>query len=154
MNESRSRLNELHYESSSLQRRIDNLLDAVADGTLDKEIVRDKLEKLRKDKESIGQEMARGQIIPFPRSNTSDTFLERFKEICKNTIFEGDSVRGRTFLKKFIDKITLTKDTCRVAYDLTGVIPITQLEQPSSEDCSSLRDSLVVPRGFEPLLPT
>lgn len=140
---SRSHLNKLHYELNTIQRRIDNLLDAVADGTLDRKIVKGKIEKLRKDKEATAEGMTKGQIIPFPKLNTSNAFLERLRGICREMIIEGDPIRGRTFLKRFIDRIILTKDTCEVAYDLSGIIP-------SNEDCSSLKEGLVKQNRFEP----
>jgi hypothetical protein len=86
--------------------------------------------------------MTRGQIIPFPRLNLSDSFVERFKGICREMILDGDPIKARTFLKKFIEKITLTRNACNVAYNLAGVVP-------TNEDCSSLREGLVAPSVFK-----
>ena len=143
LNDSRSRLNKLHYELNTVQRRIDNLLDAIADGTVHKEMVKDKLEKLNINKEAIEEDMTRGQIIPFPKLNPSDSFIERFKDICREMIMDGDPIKARTFLKKFIEKITLTRNACNVAYNLAGVVP-------TNEDCSSLKEGLVELNGIEP----
>ena len=58
-------------------------------------------------------------------------------------IMDGDPIKGRTFLKRFIDKITLEKNACKVFYNLAGIIP-------TNDDCSSLRDNLVEAAGIEP----
>ena len=136
LNDNRSRSNKLQYELNTIQRKIDNLLDAVADGTLDKEIVKEKVEKLKKDQKAIHLEMSQGQIIPFPRLNISGPFLERFRCICEEMIMDGDPIKGRTFLKRFIEQITLEKNACKVFYNLAGIIP-------TNEDGSSLRDIMV-----------
>jgi hypothetical protein len=126
---------------------MDNLLDAIADGTVDKKMVKNKLEKLNINKQAIEEDMARGQIIPFPKLNLSDSFIERFKDICREMIMDGDPIKARTFLKKFVEKITLARNTCKVAYNVAGVVP-------TSEDCSSLKEGMVVPTGFEPVFST
>ena len=66
--------------------------------------------------------MTRGQIIPFPKLNLSDSSVERSKDVCREMIMDGDPIKARAFLKKFIEKITLTKNACKVAYHLAGVV--------------------------------
>jgi hypothetical protein len=100
-------------------------------------------DKLKINKQAIEEDMTRGQIIPFPKLNLSDSFIERFKDICREIILDGDPIEARTFLKKFIEKITLTRNACNVAYNLAGVVP-------TNEDCSSLREGLVELNGIEP----
>ena len=143
LNDSRSRLNKLRYELNTVQRRIDNLLDAIAEGTAPKEMVKDKLERLKVNKQAIEEDMTRGQIIPFPRLNLSDSFIGRFRDICKEMIMDGDPIKARTFLKKFVGRITLMKNACRLAYNLAGIVP-------TDEDCSSLREGMVELNGIEP----
>ena len=87
--------------------------------------------------------MTRGQIIPFPKLNLSDSSVERSKDVCREMIMDGDPIRARAFLKKFIEKTTLTKNACKVAYNLAGVVP-------TNEDCSSLKDGMVELNGIEP----
>jgi len=143
LNDSRSQVNKLHYELNTVQRKIDNLLDAISDGTVPKEMVKDKLEKLEKNKQAIEEDMTRGQIIPFPKLKFSDSFIERFKDICREMIMDGDSIKARTFLKKFVEKIIMTRNICNVAYNFAGVVP-------TDEDCSSLKEGLVELNGIEP----
>jgi hypothetical protein len=58
-------------------------------------------------------------------------------------IMDGDPIKARTFLKKFVERITLTRNACKVAYNLAGVVP-------TNEDSSSLKEGLVELNGIEP----
>ncbi len=67
--------------------------------------------------------------------------------MCKEMFLRGDVKKCQTFLKSFIKKIDLTRDTCKVRYDLARLLT-------SQQDGSTLRVGLVVPTGVEPVLPT
>ncbi len=147
LNQNRSKTMKLRSEINGLQKKIDNLVEAVADGTLPKDLVQGKLQKLREEKERLDLELVHGEVIAFPKINVSSQFIEKFRSICKEMFLSGDVKKRQTFLRAFIKKIDLTRDTCKVHYDLAHLLV-------AHEDGSTLRDRLVVPRGFEPLLPT
>jgi hypothetical protein len=118
-------------------------VNAVAEGVLPKEIVQDKLKKLREDEERLELELAQGRVIAFPKINVTGQFIEGFREICKSVMFSGDEKKRKTFLKNMIKKIDLTKTTCKVSYNLSRFLI-------SHTESSSLRDNLVEQMGFEP----
>ena len=143
LNQTRSKTMKIRSEINGLQKKIDNLVEAVADGTLPKDLVQGKLQRLREDKERLDQELVHGEVIAFPKINVSPQFIEKFKMICKEIFLSGDIKRRQTFLKSFIKKIDLTKNTCKVHYDLARLLA-------AQEDGSRLREGLVELTGFEP----
>ena len=143
LNQSRSRKLKLQRELSGVLKKIDNLIEAVANGTLPREIVKDRVERLREEKARLEVELVHGRVIAFPRVSASRRFVENFRKICKEVIQSGDIRKRRTFLQSFIKKIDLTKTTCKVTYDLARLLA-------AKEDVSSLRDGMVVPAGLEP----
>jgi hypothetical protein len=133
----------IRSEINGLQKKIDNLVEAVADGTLPKDLVQGRLQKLREEKERLDLELVHGEVIAFPKINVSPQFIEKFRMICKEIFLTGDIKRRQTFLKSFIKKIDLTRDTCKVHYDLARLLV-------AHEDGSRLREGLVELTGFEP----
>ncbi len=55
----------------------------------------------------------------------------------------GDVKKRQTFLRAFIKKIDLTRDTCKVHYDLAHLLV-------AHGDSSTLRDEMVELNGIEP----
>ncbi len=143
LNQTRSRTMKIRSEIAGLQKKIDNLVEAVEDRTLPKDLVQGRLQKLREDKERLDLELIHGEVIAFPKINVSPQFIERFRSICKEIFLAGDVKKRRTFLKSFIKRIDLTKDTCKVQYDLARLLV-------AHEDSSILRDGLVSRAGIEP----
>jgi site-specific DNA recombinase len=143
LNQSRSKTMKIRSEIAGLQKKTDNLVEAVADGTLPKDLVQGRLEKLREDKERLELELAHGEVIAFPKINVSAQFIERFRSICKEIFLSGDIKKRQTFLKNFIKKIDLTRDTCKVHYDLARLLV-------AHGDSSRLREELVELNGIEP----
>ena len=143
LNQTRSKTMKTRFEITGVQKKIDNLVEAVAEGILPKEIVQGKLQKLREDKERLDLELAHGEVIAFPKINVSAQFIEKFRSICKEIFVAGDVKKRQTFLKSFIKKIDLTRDTCKVHYDLAHLLT-------SQQDSSTLRVGLVELNGIEP----
>jgi len=143
LNQTRSKTMKLRSEINGLQKKIDNLVEAVAEGILPKDIVQAKLQKLREDKERLDLELLHGEVIAFPKLNVSAQFIEKFRSLCKEMFLRGDIKKRQTFLKSFIKKIDLTRDTCKVHYDLAHLLV-------AHEDGSRLRDGMVELNGIEP----
>ncbi len=143
LNRTRSRTMKLRSEVNGLQKKIDNLVEAVADGTLPKDLVQNRLQKLREEKERLDLELVHGEVIAFPKINVSSQFIEKFRSICKEIFLRGDIKKRKTFLKTFIKKIDLTRNTCKVHYDLAHLLV-------AHEDSSRLKEGLVELSGFEP----
>jgi len=115
----------------------------VVDGTLPKDLVQGRLQKLREDKERLELELVQGDVIAFPKINVSAQFIENFRSVCKEIFLAGDVKKRQPFVKSFIKKIDLTKDTCKVHYDLACLLV-------AHEDSSTLREGLVSRAGIEP----
>lgn len=143
LNQTRSKTMKLRSEINGVQKKIDNLVEAVADGTLPKDLVQGRLQKLREEKERLDLELVHGDVIAFPKINVSSQFIEKFRSICKEIFLRGETKKRQTFLKALIKKIDLTKDTCKVHYDLAHLLV-------AHENGSKLREGLVEQTGFEP----
>jgi site-specific DNA recombinase len=144
LNQTRSSTLKLQFELNGVQKRINNLIEAVADGTLPRELVRDKLQKLTGDKERLESDLIQGKIFALPKINRTRQSIQNFRGICKDVLLRGEQRKRQTFLKSFIKKIDLTKMTCKVYYDLGRLLV-------AHQDSSSLKDGLVELRGIEPL---
>jgi len=108
-------------------------------------VLKERLQKLREDKERLDLELVHGEVIAFPKINVSTQFIEKFRIICKEIFLTGDIKRRQTFLKSFIKKIDLTRDTCKVHYDLARLLV-------AHEDGSRLREGLEILPGIDLLL--
>ena len=75
LNQNRSQSLKLHRELMGVKKKIENLVNAVAKGILPKEIVQDKLKKLREDQEKLELELAQGRVIAFPKINATSQFI-------------------------------------------------------------------------------
>ncbi len=143
LNQSRSKSLKLRSEISGLQKKIDNLVLAVEDGTLPKDVIQSRIQKLKADKERLELDLVQGEVVAFPRINLSKDSIESFRGACKEILMTGDVKKRQAFLKTLIKKIDLTKTTCEIHYDLARLVVTHQAS-------STLKDNLVELNGIEP----
>ena len=146
LNQSRSRILKIKSELHGVQKRINNLTEAVADGTLSRELIKEKLQKLIGDKEALESELVQGDVPALPKISFSREAIQEFRGFCRQVLMEGELRKRQTFLKNFVKKIDLTKTDCKVRYDLARLIVAR-----NARASSTLRDGLVELRGIEPL---
>ena len=146
LNQGRSRILKIRAELHGVQKRINNLIEAVADGTLSRELVKEKMQKLIEDKEALESELVRRDVSDLPKLSFSREAIQEFRGFCKDVLIQGELRKRQTFLKSFVRKIDLTKTDCKVQYDLAHLIVARQ-----ARASSTLRDGLVELRGIEPL---
>jgi site-specific DNA recombinase len=146
LNRSRSRILKIRSELHGVQKRINNLIEAVADGTLSRELIKEKMQKLIGDKEALESELFRGEVSTLPKMSFSQESIQEFRGFCREVLLEGELRKRQTFLKSFVKKIDLTKTNCEVHYDLARLIAARHSRQAGS----SLRDGLVDLGGIEP----
>lgn len=128
---------------TGIRKRINNLVEAVADGTLPEELVQEKLQKMNGDKERLENELLQGKVIAYPKINLSKNSIQNFRQICKEIFLMGDIRKRQTFLRSFVKKIDLTSDSCKVHYDLARLVL-------THQNGSSLKEGLVELGGIEP----
>ena len=98
-----------------VNQRIDNIVDALADGIIDKELAKDKLNELKKQKENIENSLYDLSKIQSSRITVD---VSEIREAVEYFLTSGEVKRVRNLLKQLIDKIDFDNDTFEIHYNL------------------------------------
>jgi len=98
-----------------VNQRIDNIVDALADGIIDKELAKNKLNELKKQKEDIENSLYDLSKIQSSRITVD---VSEIREAIEYFLTSGEVKRVRSLLKQLIDKIDFDNDTFEIHYNL------------------------------------
>ncbi len=140
LDEKKKNVKQLQNHLNDVNRRIDNLVHLVADGTLDKESVRPTLDKYNENKANL-----EATIQDANSNQTIHTFTEHYVlkllDEVKDYIINNDTAEGRKFIHNYIKSVLVFNDRIEVIFNITSE---GELNEEHTLKCSITREELKV----------
>ena len=133
----------LKREIAFVQKKMDNVVEAIAERVMDRSLAREKLNTLSKEKLELEAKVSQSGSSPVRDFRFSWEFISPIITLIKDSIDKKKPLELRNFLKGFIQKIVVTSTGVKVQYNPLFMVM-------SNKPGSSLFPMLAPRAGLEP----
>ena len=107
----------LRREIAVVQKKTDNLVEAIADGVMERSLAKEKLDALSKEKLELEAKISQSESSPVRDFRFSWKLINPVITLIKDSIDKKKPLELRNFLKGFIQKIVVTSTGVKVHYN-------------------------------------
>ncbi len=106
-----------------INKRITRLVEATAEGVLQLNEVKDKINAMRQEKRRLEQSMQDHTMPIFDFSEISDDQVHAFRQTLMDMMAKEKPLKARHFLRRFISDIIVSETEVKVSYILSNTLP-------------------------------